>query len=128
MGGQRKDMPAGSTGPADDISDGLPGEVRPLFHNYDADTIDASRDAAWIILTVLSRGDWDQVGWLFRTYGWARIEAVVRDDIAGLQTLPRVVANFWSVVFWGRTLPPRPFRERWAATRRVSGVTRGDGR
>lgn len=95
----------------------LPDEIKPLFHNYHPEKIDVERDAEWIILTVLLYGEWHQIEWAFRTYGWNRIEEVVKKDIEGMRTLPYVVANFWSIVFWGRDLPHPTVREKWAITR-----------
>lgn len=124
MPGHVDDRPAQAAG----ATHALPDLIRPLFHNYRADCIDTVRDTRWIILTILSRGDWDQLRWLFSTYGWQRVEVVVRDDMAGLQTLPRSVANLWSVVFWGHALAPRPFSQRWTPTRTPPAATGGGGR
>lgn len=97
----------------------IPSEIRPLFHNYDPDTLDTERHAPLIIKTVMQGGTWEQVLWAARFYGRERFEAVLRADVEGNQTLPRPVANFWSVVLWGRPLPPQPPLERWRPTRRV---------
>jgi len=97
----------------------LPESLTPLFHNYEVATISPSRHASLIILTVLSRGDWFQVEALFALYGWEQIEEVVRADVVGLRTLPDVVANLWSVIFWGRPLNRKRAVERWAPTRSV---------
>lgn len=104
---------------------GLPDEIKPLFHNYHPEMIDVERDAEWIILTVLLYGEWEQIEWAFRTYGWNRIEEVVRKDIEGMRTLPYVVANFWSIVFWGKRLPPPSPREEWGITRIPPNTLRG---
>jgi len=98
---------------------GLPKSLLPLFHNYEVDTIVPERDAAFIILTVLAAGRWQQIKDLFALYGWERIAATVQDDLAGLRTLPDVVANFWSVVFWERPLTQRSLLEKWSPTRIV---------
>ncbi len=81
--------------------------------------MDVAGDAEWIILTILMSGTWEQIQWAFATYGWERVEAVVGEDLAGLQTLPPIVANFWSVVFWNRPLPPVSVQERWGTIRRI---------
>lgn len=98
---------------------GLPDEIKPLFHNYRVETIDTERDAEFVIWTVLAYGDWEELEWAFRTYGWDRIQQVVEKDLNGLNSLPRSVLNFWSIVFWGKPLPPQTPRERWAQTRLV---------
>ena len=95
----------------------LPDEMKPLFHNYRPEAIDLERDADLVVSTVLLYGEWEHIVWLFRTYGWDRIEEWVARDIAGLRTLPYAVANFWSVVFWGKKLPLLSLKERWAITR-----------
>lgn len=100
---------------------GLPDILKPLFHNYALERIDPARDADWIILTVLLYGDLEHWRWLFSTYGWDRVKAVVERDITGNRVLPHTVANFWSVVFWNRRLEPPSPRDRWAPTRRVPG-------
>ncbi|MDI3298731.1 MAG: hypothetical protein QJR08_06145 [Bacillota bacterium] len=100
----------------------LPEILRPLFHNYAPDSIDPTRDAEWIILTVLLYGDLEHWKWLFSTYGWERVKAVVERDLGGHRVLPHTVANFWSVVFWNRALDPPSPRSRWVPTRLVPGV------
>lgn len=97
----------------------IPKIIHDLFHNYAPETVDVERDAEWIILTVLTSGDWEQIKWAYNTYGGERLEAVVRKDLDGLRMLPHPVANFWSVVFWGRQLPPFDVREWWGTNRRI---------
>lgn len=106
---------------------GLPDDLKRLFHNYWAETIDLDRDADFVIWTVLAYGDWDEIKWAFRTYGWERVKGVVARDLAGPQSLPRSVLNFWSIVFWGKPLPPQTPRERWAITRNVAPKEKGGG-
>lgn len=97
----------------------LPPEIARLFHNYRAELIDPERDARWVILTVLRDGDWDDHRWLFARYGWEEIARVVREDLEGLKTLPPSVANFWSLIFWGKPLSPRKPADRWRPTRLI---------
>ena len=103
----------------------LPDCLVPLFHNYETSTIVPLRDAPFIILTVLVRGGWRQIQALFALYNGQRIKAVVRADLDELRTLPDVVANFWSVVFWRQPLRPRTLLQRWSLTR---NVPRGSGK
>ncbi len=107
----------GSTAEASNPS--LPDCLVPLFHNYETSTIVPPRDATFFILTVLAHGEWRQIQALFALYKEQRIKAVVRADLDGLHPLPDVVANFWSVVFWGQPLRPRTLLERWSLTRNV---------
>ena len=95
----------------------LPDSLAPLFHNHELRTVSASKHASLVIITTLSRGTWEQIRDVFAMYGWARIEEIVCGDMKGLRTLPDAVANFWSIVFWGRPLSQRSAAERWAATR-----------
>ena len=97
----------------------LPPSIQPLFHNYHTDSIDVRRHKKLVILTVLTGGTWEQDQWVARTYGLKAIEEVVREDLDGCQTLPRPVANYWSVVLWGQLLPPQTFKERWGMTRKL---------
>lgn len=105
----------------------IPSIIHDLFHNYVPETVDVERDTEWVILTVLTSGDWEQIKWAYNAYGKDRLEAVVRKDLEGLRTLPHPVANFWSVVFWGRQLPPFSAKEWWGTIRRMpSGRGNGD--
>ena len=97
----------------------IPKIIHDLFHNYAPETVDVERDAEWIILTVLTSGDWEQIKWAYNTYGGERLEAVVRKDLDGLRMLPHPVANFCSVALWGRQLPPFDVREWWGTNRRI---------
>lgn len=106
---------------------GLPVGLTPLFHNYETSTIVPPRDVPLVILTVLAGGEWRQIEGLFALYGWERVETIVRADLNGLHILPDIVANFWSVVFWGHPLTPRTLLERWQGNVKVGGQT-GDRR
>ncbi len=105
----------------------IPQRIAPLFHNYHTEKMDVVRDAEWIILTILMSGTLEQIQWAFATYGWDRIEAVAHKDLAGLKILPPIVANYWSVVFWNRPLPPVSIKERWGTIRRIPPETMEDG-
>ena len=95
----------------------LPPRVARLFHNYAVRTIDAERDRQLVILTVLAYGEWEDIQWLFRTYGWDAVRDVVARDLQTVRSLPPSVLNLWSIVFWGKPLRPPEPRERWAPTR-----------
>ena len=47
----------------------LPGSFADLFKNYVFEPVDDEKHAALVIKTVLSRGTWEQITWLFRRYG-----------------------------------------------------------
>ncbi|MBT9260127.1 MAG: hypothetical protein KM310_10330 [Clostridiales bacterium] len=97
----------------------LPPRIARLFHNYRPHLIDPEKHAAFVILTVLRDGDMDDIRWVFRKYGWDRVEEVVLSDVEGMRTLPHAVANLWSIAFWGRRLPYPSVHERWMPTRRI---------
>ena len=96
--------------------------VENLFRNFHVETLEPDRDAGLIIRTVLTFGSWEQIEWLFATYGWQQVGAVVREDLLGLRTLPESVRVFWANVFYPHTAtPPVPSNsaERWRQARRV---------
>ena len=101
---------------------GVPDLIRPLFHNYEPDSIDLDRDWSFVIKTVMQGGEWGQIQWAAQYYGRAKFEEVLRTDLEGNQTLARPVANFWSVVLWQKPLPPLQKGERWRPTRKIPGV------
>lgn len=98
----------------------IPELIRPLFHNYVSESIDAERDWKFVIKTVMQGGTWEQIQWAWTFYGREKFEQVLKEDLEGCQTLARPVANFWSVVLWGKKLPPyQSVAERWKPTRRI---------
>ena len=42
---------------------GVPDSIRPLFHNYEPDSIDLDRDWSFVIKTVMQGGEWGQIQW-----------------------------------------------------------------
>ncbi|WP_324668910.1 DUF6922 domain-containing protein [Geochorda subterranea] len=106
----------------------LPGNLASLFHRQDPSTIDLDRHAGLVIRTVLAEGDWDQVRWLFREYGWERIRQVVVADHQGLRALPEPTRRLWLAVFAetpqaqaGEGESSDPI-ERWACRRLPPGA------
>jgi len=73
----------------------IPDFVEALFWNVRPGLLDPDRHASTIIPTVLIHGRTDQVRWLFRQYGRARLREVVIADALGLQTLPVGELRFW---------------------------------
>lgn len=105
----------------------LPSSFAPLFHNYVFDTIDADRHAGFVIKTVLARGTWEQIMWLFEYSGAEKVREVFLDDYYGLQTLPESTRRLWELLFVDDGDPsrqkPRPKEEdpvaRWRVRRLV---------
>jgi hypothetical protein len=77
----------------------LPGSFADLFKNYVFPTIDDQKHAALVIKTVLSRGSWEQIMWLFSRYGKQRIGEVFLEDYSGLRTLPESTRRLWELLF-----------------------------
>lgn len=94
----------------------LPLRTQRLFYRYHADLLDTDRHAAVIIPTVLSDGDLDDWGWLFRVYGWNLLRAWIAET-RHAQMLPPPMERFWTVILLG-TPQETP---RWAGgnTRRL---------
>ena len=56
----------------------LPADAAWLFPEYDFDTMDPASHKSVIIERVLERGSWEQLCWLFATYGEAGVAEWVR--------------------------------------------------
>ena len=56
----------------------LPTDTAWLFPEYDFATMDLEHHAGVVIERVLERGSWEQVRWLFATYGEERVAAWVQ--------------------------------------------------
>jgi predicted XRE-type DNA-binding protein len=100
----------------------LPGDIVDLLWSYDQRKIDAAKDAKIVIMCVVRLGNWDQVKWLFSTYGWGTVKAAIEEDYFGARTLPVSVRAFWGNLFWPQSPPPEltDKRERWRSTRQRS--------
>ena len=77
----------------------LPESFAGLFKNYIFETLDDDRHAALVIKTVLSRGSWEQIMWLFKRYGREKVGEVFLDDYNGLRTLPESTRRLWELLF-----------------------------
>ena len=77
----------------------LPEDFKPLFRNYEFDLLDTDKHASLIIKTVLTRGTWEQIEWLFKFYGFDRIKEVFLEDLHGLRELPLPVIFLWGTIF-----------------------------
>ncbi len=62
---------------------GVSDLIRPLFHNYEPDSIDLDRDWKLVIETIMQGGEWEQIQWAARYHGMAKFEEVLRTDLEG---------------------------------------------
>ncbi|MGE5484731.1 MAG: DUF6922 domain-containing protein [Ignavibacteriales bacterium] len=76
----------------------LPDSFSRLFENYIFETIDDDKHATLVVKTVLARGDWDQIMWLFKRYGKERVGEVFLEDYYGLRTLPESTRRLWELL------------------------------
>ncbi|SMB96480.1 hypothetical protein SAMN00808754_1498 [Thermanaeromonas toyohensis ToBE] len=97
----------------------LPECLSPLFRNYAFDCLDTEEHAELVIKTVLVRGTWEQVIWLFDFYGFDRIKDVFLKDIYGLRELPDPTVNLWGLLFLDE-------KEYWEDRRRRERMSRAE--
>ncbi len=71
----------------------VPSTLRSYFQEYDLESLKLERDATLIIQRTLEHGTWEEVRWLYQTYGDRRIRAFVRER--GERMLSRVTFNYW---------------------------------
>ena len=71
----------------------VPPTLRPYFQEYALESLKLGRDATLIIQRTLEYGTWDEVRWLFQTYGDQRIRVFVRER--GERMLSRVAFTYW---------------------------------
>lgn len=99
----------------------LPDDLASFFSNYDADTLDLENQPPLIIKTVLARGTWEQILWLFKYYGYHRVREVFREDYYGLRSLPEPTLRLWELLFISDPLPWEEItKTRWRC-RRLAG-------
>lgn len=93
----------------------IPSGLRPHFQEYDLSTLDLDRDANLIIQRTLEFGTWDEVRWLFATFGGPRIRTFVQGR--GERLLSRVTFNYWRKLLeirrWQRSPFPTAQAEVW---------------
>ena len=77
----------------------LPERFKPLFRNYDFNTLDTEKHRGLIIKTVLTRGTWEQIEWLFEFYGFDGVKEVFLKDFYEIQELPEAVICLWGLLF-----------------------------
>ncbi len=101
--------------PLDSLSEPIPSSLQPYFQEYDLDSLELQRDADLIIQRTLEFGDWDEIRWLFRTYGVKRIRRFLRQF--GERWLSPVSFNYWRKLLrlrkWQRSPFPTPRSELW---------------
>ncbi len=93
----------------------IPSGLRPHFQEYDLHALDLERDADLVIQRTMEYGTWDEVRWLFATYGGARIRTFVQER--GERLLSRVTFNYWRKLLairrWQRSPFPTAAEEVW---------------
>ena len=102
----------------------LPKGLIHLFSNYDISTLDLESHAPLIIKTVLARGSWEQVLWLFKYFGYNKVQEIFRDDYYGLRSLPEPALRLWELVFIDEPLPWEEITNtRWRCRRLTGRLT-----
>jgi hypothetical protein len=84
----------------------IPESLRRVFVRHEFDALDLQRDADVIIPEVLRYGSWDEIRWLFATYGFERIRSWMREDVETRMSLPPAVQALWTLVLLGEVVPP----------------------
>jgi hypothetical protein len=74
----------------------LPADAGWLFPEYDFETLDLERHSGVIVERVLERGTWEQLRWLFATYGEDRVADRVRRH--GFRLLSKRSFALWRLV------------------------------
>ncbi len=78
-----------------ELAGGLPDTAGWLFPEYDVAFIDLDEHRGVIIERLLDRGTWDQLQWLFATYGEGPVAEWVRRH--GFRLLSRRSFALWRV-------------------------------
>ncbi len=79
--------------PASNPAPQLPSSLKPYFQEYDTERLDIVQDANLIIQRTLEFGTWDEIRWLFATYGRQRIRLFLRRH--GQRWLAPVTFHYW---------------------------------
>jgi hypothetical protein len=85
----------------------IPAGLRPHFQEYNPSQLDFQRDANLIIQRTLEFGTWDEIRWLFKTYGSKRIRSFLREH--GQRGLKPVTFQYWRKLFRIRKWKSSPF-------------------
>jgi hypothetical protein len=93
----------------------IPRSLWSHFQEYDPQALDLQQDANLIIQRTLEFGDWDDLRWLFRSYGKPRIRQFVRQY--GERWLSPVTFNYWrkflGIRRWRSSPLPTPKGDVW---------------
>jgi hypothetical protein len=99
----------------DSAQPSIPVGLRSYFQEYDLGSLHVERDANLIMQRTLEFGNWEEVRWLFQTYGKERIRAFLRKF--GERMLKPSTFNYWRKLFGVRRWKHSPFptsrREVW---------------
>ncbi|MCI0549728.1 MAG: hypothetical protein L0287_02105 [Anaerolineae bacterium] len=85
----------------------IPAGLSPHFQEYDTSQLDIVLDANLIIQRALEFGTWDEIRWLFKTYGGKRIRLFLREH--GERFLKPVTFHYWRKLFGIRKWKSSPF-------------------
>jgi hypothetical protein len=85
----------------------IPIGLRPHFQEYDPDHLELEKDADLIIQRALEFGTWEEVRWLFATYGRHRIRLFLRKR--GERLLSPVTFNYWRKLLGIKEWQAAPF-------------------
>jgi hypothetical protein len=88
-------------------SNQIPAGLKPYFQEYDPSQLDLRRDANLIIQRGLEFGTWDEIRWLFKTYGSRRIRLFLREH--GQRWLKPVTFHYWRKLLGIRKWKSSPF-------------------
>ncbi len=89
------------------VQSGIPSGLYPYFQEYDVTALDLKHDANLIIFRILEFGNWEEVGWLFNTYGNRRIRVFLRKY--GERWLKPVIFHYWRKLLRIRKWQTSPF-------------------
>jgi Family of unknown function (DUF6922) len=85
----------------------IPEGLWPYFQEYDPAQLNLEEDADLIIQRALEFGTWDDIRWLFLTYGRRRIRAFLRKR--GERWLSSVTFNYWRRLLGVKSWQSSPF-------------------
>ena len=94
-----------------------PESLASLFRNYRFRDLDLERDRELIVRTVLARGTWEQIRWLWTRYGPEVIKDVFLKDYYGLRTMPAPTRRLWELLFVTEPLPEEVGAQKWMCRR-----------
>ena len=85
----------------------IPIGLKPYFQEYDITQLDIFHDTNLIIQRTLEFGTWDELRWLFETYGSQRIRSFLREH--GERWLNLVTFHYWRKLLGVRKWKASPF-------------------